>query len=148
MYLPNLCVLSFTGLHFPNLRVLSLRGLVFNPSVGVEPFILRHAATLARLELISCKLLIPNDEESGMGPTRWAHIWDSFATGLTALVSLHVDESGVHGSGHRRYVRHRTELSHWEVTVPAHLDVADALALERLYVTVAARSSGEARGVS
>jgi hypothetical protein len=146
MRLPNLCVLSFTGLYFPNLCVLSLRMLVFEPSVGAEPFILRHAATLARLELVKCELLIPNDEESGAGLTRWEHIWDSFATGLTALVALHVDESGVDGSGHR-YVRHRPELSYWEVSIPAHLDVADTVALERLYVTVAARSE-EARGAS
>jgi len=146
MYIPNLCVLSFTGLYFQNLCVLSLRMLVFEPSAGAEPFILRHAATLARLELTKCKLLIPNDEEPGAGPTRWEHIWDSFATGLTALVALHVDESGVNGL-ELRYVRHRPELSYWEVSVPAHLDVADAAALERFYVTVAARSE-EARGTS
>jgi hypothetical protein len=130
--------LSFTGLYFPNLRVLSLRNFVFEPSVDVEPFILQHAATLVRLELISCKLFIPNDEE----PTRWEHIWDSFAIGLTALVALHVDESRV-GVFEKRYVRHQVRhgpVSYWDVEAPAHLDVADAAALERFYVTVAARS--------
>ena len=133
--------LSFTGLYFQNLRVLSLRKFVFEPSVGVEPFILQHAATLARLELISCKTLIPNNEE----PSCWGRIWDSFATGLTALVALHVDES------ERRYVCHWhhgrvSYVSYIGKEATAHVDVADAAALERFYVTVAARS--EAPGAS
>jgi hypothetical protein len=124
--------LSFTGLYFPNLCLFSLRMFVFEPSVGVEPFVLRHAATLVQLELITCKLLVPNDEES----TRWKHIWDSFATRLTALVVLHVCRS------EHRYVSHNGLV--WEACAPAHLVVGDAAALERLYVTVVARS-GEAR---
>ena len=136
--------LSFTGLYFPNLCVLSMRKFVFEPSVGVEPFILKHAATLARLELISCKLLIPNDEEPGAGPTRWEHIWGSFAMGLTALVVLHVDKSS--DVVKLRYVRYGP-IFYRVVEAPAHLDVADAAALDRFYVTVAARSE-EAHGAS
>ena len=30
--------LSLAGLHFPHLHALSLRNLVFEPSIGVEPF--------------------------------------------------------------------------------------------------------------
>ncbi|KAI9453703.1 hypothetical protein BJY52DRAFT_804074 [Lactarius psammicola] len=45
--------LSLAGLHFPHLCALSLCRLVFEPSVGVEAFILRHAATLTRLELLA-----------------------------------------------------------------------------------------------
>ena len=148
IHLQNLRVLSFAELYFPSLRVLSLRMLVFKPSAGVETFILRHAATLARLELIMCKLLIPNDEKSGAGPTRWEHIWDNFATRLTALVALHVDDSSVNGSAKNyRYSREKTESIYFEEDVPPHLDVADAAALERLYVTIAARSE-EARGAT
>ncbi|KAH9056242.1 hypothetical protein EDB87DRAFT_1263827 [Lactarius vividus] len=50
--------LSLAGLHFP-LCALSLRGLFFQPSTGVEPFILRHAPTLAQLQVIACKLPAP-----------------------------------------------------------------------------------------
>jgi hypothetical protein len=137
--------LSFTGLCFQNLRVLSLRNFVLEPSAGVEPFILQYATTLVWLELISCKLFIPNDEE----PTRWEHIWGSFATGITALVARHFDESRV-GVFEQRYVRHQVRdgpISYWDVEAPAHLDVADAAALKRFYVTVAARSE-EARGAA
>jgi hypothetical protein len=144
--------MSFTGLYFPNLRMLSLSMFVFEPSVGAEPFILKHADTLAQLELVMCKLHIPNDEEPSASRTRWERIWESFATGLTALVVLHV------GGSEHRYVRrglisYGEELvppgpvSYWEVSAPVHLEVSDAEALERLYFTVTARSE-EARGAS
>jgi hypothetical protein len=130
--------LSFTGLYFPNLRMLSLRNFVFEPSVGVEHFILQHANTLARLEFIKCKLPIPNDKEPCASQTRWEHIWDSFATGLTALVELH------HEWRHR-YVLYGGEF-YREVHFGAQ-KVADCVALERFFVTVAARS-GETRSAS
>src|SRR6266404_1221938 len=50
--------LPLASLSFPCLRALSLRHVVFEPSVGIENFILRHAATLARLQLLTCKLAI------------------------------------------------------------------------------------------
>ncbi|KAH8997841.1 hypothetical protein EDB86DRAFT_3243004 [Lactarius hatsudake] len=53
--------LSLATLHFPRLCALSLEGLVFEPSVAVEPFILRHAATLSRLTLVECALLAGTD---------------------------------------------------------------------------------------
>jgi hypothetical protein len=52
--------LSLTGLHFPHLCALSLRNLAFEPFTGIVPFILRHAATLPRLELLSCQVPIPD----------------------------------------------------------------------------------------
>ena len=87
--------LCFAGLHFPRLRALSCK-ILFEPSVGAEPFILRHAATLTRLHLIACKLPFdtpstPDEELTAV--ITWKNIWDSFATDLTALVALHVDES-------------------------------------------------------
>ncbi|KAH9032778.1 hypothetical protein EDB85DRAFT_1179148 [Lactarius pseudohatsudake] len=94
--------LSLAALHFPRLCALSLRDLVFEPSVAVEPFVLRHAATLARLELLGCALPTGTDthlslsgsEESSPRPARWERIWDRFAAELTALVALHVDSWG------------------------------------------------------
>ena len=98
--------LSLAGLHFPHLCVLSLRNLSFQPSTGVETFILRHGATLARLELLSCQMTIlggtewhrylypsttiSQGGESSSGPDGWHLIWNRFEAELTALVTLHV----------------------------------------------------------
>ncbi|KAH8997854.1 hypothetical protein EDB86DRAFT_867801 [Lactarius hatsudake] len=99
--------LSLAGLHFPHLCALSLLGIFFQPSVGAEPFVLRHAATPARLEVFACKLPGPADpsflhiqplstalarmKEWKPGPGGWDRIWDHFAEELTALVTLDVD---------------------------------------------------------
>jgi hypothetical protein len=53
--------LSLHELYFPRLSVLSLRNIVFKPIRGEEVFILRHAATLTRLELLTCKVFIGLD---------------------------------------------------------------------------------------
>jgi hypothetical protein len=76
--------MSLAGLHFSSLCALSLRHFDFD--VGVEPFILRHAATLARLELLVCKLIYPS---TALG--RWDRIWDQFAAELITLVALRID---------------------------------------------------------
>jgi hypothetical protein len=129
--------LSLVGLQFPHLCALSLRKIVFELSVGVESFILRHAATLACLELITCKL--PLNTESNARPIHWAHIWDSFAEGLTALVALRVDETGAGESWERRYVR-PAGVNYCGIHAPEHVNVADGAALRRFYATVSARS--------
>ncbi|KAH9022093.1 hypothetical protein EDB83DRAFT_89498 [Lactarius deliciosus] len=140
--------LSLAGLHFPLLCALSMRRLVFEPSIGVEPFVLRHASTLVRLEVLACKLPSPFDlslsqspftalarDESG--PDGWVRIWDRFAAELTALVTLNVDLEC-------RYV----ELVFlWEAYVSESRYAADAAALRRFHMTVASRS-GEMRDES
>ncbi|KAH9008654.1 hypothetical protein EDB85DRAFT_2283598 [Lactarius pseudohatsudake] len=88
--------LSLAALHFPRLCALSLRDLVFEPSVAVEPFVLRHAATLARLEILWCALPTGTDTHLSLSGSEesspcWERIWDRFAAELTALVELHVD---------------------------------------------------------
>lgn len=126
--------LSLTGLHFPYLCTLSLRSIVFEPSVGVESFILRHAATLVRLELITCKLII--NMESDTRPIYWAHIWDSFTAELTSLVALHVSESYDDSfEPEFRYVRHGRLTSYCGMVTPDHVNVADDAARRRLYAT-------------
>lgn len=147
--------LSLAGLHFPRLCALSLRKLVFEPSVGAEHFILRHAATLARLELIACKLSIDSDsfpsytalarddEESGPRPACWERIWDCFAAELTALVALHVDERRFHHWGFTgselRYVRPEPGMAYREFDAMPLRDAADGRALQRFHLTVASR---------
>ncbi|KAH9019557.1 hypothetical protein EDB85DRAFT_2007873 [Lactarius pseudohatsudake] len=134
--------LSFAELHFPHLCVLSLGKLVFEPSVGVEPFILRHAATLARLELIACRLPVdPGDLEPHPGPGGWDLIWDCFAAELTALVALHVSRLGWDPPGLvYRMAYLETDALKWRIP-------ADVVALQCFHATVAARSE-EARGAS
>ena len=153
--------LSLAGLHFPHLCALSLRNLVFEPSIGVESFILQHAATLARLELLACKLLahpdIPQtpltplpphpstvlapDKESRSGPG-WDSIWDRFAAELTALVTLHVDEPMCSS-----YISCCLDLSFWTDYARELRDATDVAALQRFHAIVAARSE-EMRGES
>ncbi|KAH9173970.1 hypothetical protein EDB89DRAFT_646658 [Lactarius sanguifluus] len=155
--------LSFDGLQFPHLCSLSLASLVFEPSVGAQNFILRHAATLARLQLIMCKLpVIPvtfftpspsssttfaRDEPSS-GPDTWERVWDCFAAKLTALISLHVNESPEEWSSDFRYGIHGIRnLSDGggDTDVFAPRNVADAAALQRFHKSVHARSE-EVRG--
>ena len=142
--------LSLAGQLFPHLCALSLRKLVFEPLVGVEPFVLRHAATLARLELLACKLPARADRlltqwapSPSTTPARdeacWKPIWDRFAGELTALVSLHVEGLEC------RYVYPGTGISFWETGALDSRKAADAAALRRFHITVAARSE-ETRG--
>ncbi|KAH8986872.1 hypothetical protein EDB92DRAFT_1948909 [Lactarius akahatsu] len=154
----TLAGLSFDGLHFPRLCSLSLDRLVFEPSVGVQNFILRHAATLAQLELIMCKLSVipvtlftpsPSSsmtfarDESSSEPNTWERVWDCFAEKLTALVSLHVSESPEQWDQDFRYGTHGILIlsDGWETDYAfAPRDTADAAALQRFHESVYARS--------
>jgi hypothetical protein len=133
--------LPFDRLHFPHLCALSLRNLIFGPLTGVEPFILRHAATLTRLELLSCKLSIADgiflslssstaharDEELSLGPGGWHRIWDCFGAELTALVTLQVACSP------------NSRIPAW-VILAGDYNPADGAALRRFHAIVATRS--------
>jgi hypothetical protein len=123
--------LTFTGLHFPHLCALSFCKFVFEPSTSFEPFTLRHAATLAQLELLSCKLSFVGGavlfQSSSTSSTLqgWTHIWNRFEAELTALVALHVDNPEYH------FVTHYPSKSR---------RAADAAALQRFHTTVTVRS--------
>ncbi|KAH8997869.1 hypothetical protein EDB86DRAFT_2828716 [Lactarius hatsudake] len=145
--------LSFAGLHFPRLCALSLRMVVFEPSVGATQFILRHAATLARLELLLCKLVYthsrtahPMDEESSPEPYYWEYIWDRFAAELTVLVALHVDERRNSWGGAFAECRYVVPVPEGMVYVEKYDFTPSnaAPALRSFQLTVAARSE-EAR---
>ncbi|TFY79906.1 hypothetical protein EWM64_g4098, partial [Hericium alpestre] len=74
---------SFKALRFPCLSSLSLMRITFDEKIGTEDFIIRHKATLSRLELCRCLLLVHFDEDK---PARlWSQIWDRFAKELTGL---------------------------------------------------------------
>lgn len=163
VYVGALSELSLHALHFPHLYALSLRNLVFEPSVGAEYFILRHAPTLMRLELITCKLPIdtnrslysspslssppsttlPKCEESSDGSGCWDRIWDRFAAELIALVVLHVDERRRDPWGDTlecRYVDPGPGVSYCEANALEPRNVADAEALRHFRMIIAARS--------
>ena len=143
--------LSLSGLHFPHLRTLSLRKLVFEPSVGVVPFVLRHAPTLARLELLACKLPIyldahllpwtpPSPSFSALSLGKlccWYHIWDLFAADLTTLISLQVNNAEC------SYISSGVGLS-WISSCSSEAleprDVADDAALQLFHTIVTSRS--------
>ena len=140
--------LSLAGLHFPHLHALSLRNLVFDPSIGVQPFILLHSTSLAKLELLTCKLpttgilFAPSwDPSPPSFMPFWDRIWDQFATELTALVALHIDD---------------TECSYVDIGLGRLYnldsdrkaqDATDFAALKRFHSVVTARSE-EMRGES
>ncbi|KAH9022806.1 hypothetical protein EDB84DRAFT_1564892 [Lactarius hengduanensis] len=81
--------LSFAALHFPRLSTLPEKARL-EPSVRAQNFILRHAPTLACLELLLCKLpidtsiyIMPSpssstaltlDEEPSSGPDTWERV--------------------------------------------------------------------------
>ncbi|KAI0058400.1 hypothetical protein BV25DRAFT_1233240 [Artomyces pyxidatus] len=85
--------LSFRDLTYPHLSSLALESILFAPSFGTEDFILRHSSTLKHLELLSCKIVIP---EGDTVPRRaWGDMWDGFSVDMTALTSVQVQASVV-----------------------------------------------------
>jgi hypothetical protein len=135
--------LSFAGLYFPHLSALSLYNFFWEPYLAIEPFVLRHATTLAQLKLIFCclpvtrlRLLSPSPStaltEAEELSTSWEHIWDRFALELTALVALHTDIIFYAIYVPDRYIR--------GTVVGKTRKEADGAALLRFHTTVAARS--------
>ncbi|KAH8986871.1 hypothetical protein EDB92DRAFT_1948889 [Lactarius akahatsu] len=137
--------LSLAGLYFSLLCVLSMHGLVFELSVKDEPFVLWHTTTLAQLEVLACKLLVPTNLpfsnswsistaltwNKGLSSRcgNWDRIWDHFAVELTTLVTLDIDTEC-------QYIE---PMSLWEVLVPESQYAADAAALQCFHIIVAAR---------
>lgn len=157
------CGLSLRELHSPHLTMLSLRSIVFDPSLGAEDFILRHAGTLARLKLLECKVLMSANRFPSPSPCTtvttdvkldpspyWDRIWDRFAIELTALVTLYVDEPhdnrGFRTSKEIRYVHYRSP--HYRLIYGNESRIAaDLAALKRFYATVAARAQSKEKYV-
>ena len=135
--------LSLNGLHFPHMYALSLRNLVMETSVGIEPFILRHAASLTRLELVACMLpTYPNPLPIPWAlpfppPSSarcWDSIWDHFAVELTSLVALHVHDPEC------SYVFAWFGLSFFRDSARESREATDVAALQRFRAVVATRS--------
>lgn len=144
--------LSLHELYFPHLGVLSLRNIVFNPIRGDEVFVLRHATTLARLEFITCKVLVGQNRVPSPAQSKytnlagevelslrahWDRIWDRFTEKLTALVMLDVRHTNLES----QYVHRRIGGSYSMIHAVKSRNAADLAALERFRMTVAARST-------
>ncbi|KAI0047376.1 hypothetical protein FA95DRAFT_1679156 [Auriscalpium vulgare] len=80
--------LALGRLHYPHLERLALTRVLFDQETGVEAFITAHAATLQCLELMLCKISMP---ESTAVPLRtWAQIYGAFSERLENLTELEV----------------------------------------------------------
>ncbi|KAI0259354.1 hypothetical protein BC834DRAFT_634556 [Gloeopeniophorella convolvens] len=134
--------LALADMRFAHLNALSLRRVVFDARTGAEVFILAHAQTLMRLELIGCKLPAPAYGSAHL-PRAWADVWDKFEIELVGLRELRVDQRrsdrwGFNGP-ERRYVRAGPQMTFVEAEIGAESDAADAASLKRLHAAVAAR---------
>jgi hypothetical protein len=69
----------------------------------------------------------------------WDRIWDCFTAGLTALVTLDVDEC--HNDQEYRYVHRMIGGSYGVMAAVGSRNTADLAALQRFRTTVAARST-------
>lgn len=80
--------------HYPALETLVLENIVFDPTPsadGIEEFIIRHKASLRRLELRSCASYVPSIATS---IRRWSTIWKRLEEELVSLTDIVV--SGAH----------------------------------------------------
>ncbi|KIM89985.1 hypothetical protein PILCRDRAFT_812780 [Piloderma croceum F 1598] len=72
---------NFDACYFPRLTSLKLRGIVFSMFHTIDDFVIKHGATLRRLEL----------EDNGMDSTDdyyWSEVWERFQTELAVLEKL------------------------------------------------------------
>ncbi|KAH0834652.1 hypothetical protein J3R83DRAFT_10162 [Lanmaoa asiatica] len=83
--------------HYPALETLVLENIVFDPTPsadGIEEFIIRHKASLRRLELRSCSSYVPSITTP---IRRWSKIWKRLEEELVSLTEV------VAGDAHQGY---------------------------------------------
>ena len=124
------------SLFYPNLTTLSLENIVLgrpSSSGGMISFILSHKATLQKLELRSCPVIISDCSTDSL--RYWSQIWDRFAKDLSDLTDLTVTH-GHFGTGYTMFVEDK-EL---ETIILAPLrSLADEAALDNFRQVVAER---------
>jgi len=79
--------------HYPALETLVLENIVFDPTPsadGIEEFVVRHKASLRRLELRSCSSYVPSTTTP---IRRWSTIWKRFEEELVSLTELVVGDA-------------------------------------------------------
>lgn len=92
------------GLIYPNLTVISLENIVLgrpSSSGGMISFIFSHKATLRKLELRSCPVIISDCTTDAL--RYWSQIWDRFAADLSVLTDFTVTH-GQFGTGYTMFV--------------------------------------------
>lgn len=133
---------------FPHLTSLELEGLAFGDETPVEPFILRHGATLRRLTITDCLLACPeeqiekqedgDEDEAGTKTVqRWGHVFDRFRRELVCLQEIDVTEFG--------YGEFRLDTCYLRdlLKIDREQQRADTTALEKLESTVRQRRDVE-----
>lgn len=86
-------VMDFEEFRYPQLIHLSLDHVSSKSSSSPDSlfaFILRHKATLRKLELHSCFLQV--EDINGADEEFWSHIWDKFSKELTQLSDLRINQ--------------------------------------------------------
>lgn len=79
--------------HYPALETLVLENIVFDPTPsadGIEEFIVRHKASLRRLELRSCSSYVPSITTP---IRRWSTIWKRLEEELVSLTEVVVGDA-------------------------------------------------------
>ena len=79
--------------NYPGLETLVLENIVFDPTPsvdGIEDFIVRHKASLRRLELHSCSSYVPSISTP---IRRWSTIWNRLEEELVSLTEIVVDDA-------------------------------------------------------
>ena len=79
--------------NYPTLETLVLENIVFDPTPsvdGIEEFIVRHKASLRRLELHSCSSYVPS---TSTPIRRWSTIWKRLEEELVSLTEIVVDDA-------------------------------------------------------
>lgn len=82
-------LLDLQHLHFPYLSHLSLRLIAFTRAEsrkGIDGFIIQHKATLEKLELHACPMVIPSQGSKRV----WSDVWTIFQTELDNLMDITV----------------------------------------------------------
>jgi hypothetical protein len=131
-YIGDTGVLDINACYFPQLTSLRLRRIVFSMFHAVDDFIIKHRATLRRLEL----------EDNGINTTDdyyWSNVWERFQIELTVLEKLVVhrtDYIGVRCC--QPYIRLDGSWI-FEIYDEGREQKEDADALEKLQATVELR---------
>src|ERR1700729_1080761 len=104
----------------------------------VDEFILKHKATLHKLELRDCEMYVPH----AVDPHHWLEVYKQFQTELTKLEEFVVVISAWQGESSRQgYSRMGDELNFYTVKLTKK-EVEDAVALGELHTVVDLRRLG------
>ena len=125
--------------YFPQLTSLTLHHFIFGWTQA-DDFVVKHRATLRRLELRDCGFILPEPEV--IPPDKcWSDVWERFQAELAVLEELNVHRTdGVSTRSGQPYIS-RTYGWTFEIVEQRREQEEDADALERFQATVEFRKS-------